>query len=333
MNIFNKLLKSVLSILLTVLVICSALVAAVWLVIAQPTWEKNNPSDKRVDAKRLEKHVRTLSEEFHPRNYRNVKNLNRTAAYIMDHFNKAGARFTSFQEFKRMGNTYKNVIAHFGPDEGQRIIVGAHYDTVIGTPGADDNTSGVAGLIELAYLLGISPIKGHIELVAYTLEEPPFFATNHMGSAVHAEFLAAEEIEVKLMISLEMIGYFTDEEDSQIFPMPLLKLIYPSRGNYILIVSNLNQREITKKVKSLMRGTTNLPVHSINAPSIIAGVDFSDHRNYWNNGYEAVMVTDTSFYRNRAYHKENDSAGRLDYEKMAKVVIGIFETLKRLNNK
>ena len=331
MTVLKKILKSTLSILLTVLIICTVAIAAVWLIIAQPTAEKNSPSRVKIDTKRLERHVRKLSEEFHPRDYRNVKNLNRTADYIIDHFKRAGARAVHFQEFEEQGKNYKNVIARFGTEVGERIVIGAHYDTVIDTPGADDNASGVAGLIELAYLLGKNPINGNIELVAYTLEEPPFFGTNHMGSAKHAESLASQLIPVKLMISLEMIGFFTDEENSQIFPMPLLSLIYPEKGNYIVIVSGFDQRKITKKVKVSMRGTTNLPVHSINAPSIIAGIDFSDHRNYWNNGYKAVMITDTSFYRNRAYHRNNDTADRLNYASMAKVVVGVFETIKTLN--
>lgn len=330
MTTLKKILKSVLSIFLTVFIICALAIAAVWLMVAQPTSEKNSPSHLKVDTKRLKRHVRKLSEDFHPRDHRNIKNLDRTADYIMEHFKKTGARTVSFQEFDQMGKTYKNVIARFGPDEGERIVIGAHYDTVIDTPGADDNASGVAGLIELAYLLRKNPIKGNIELVAFSLEEPPFFATNHMGSAKHAESLAGKGIKVKLMISLEMIGYFTDEEKSQIFPMPLLSLIYPDKGNFIVIVSGLDQREITKKVKVSMRGTTDLPVQSINAPSFIAGIDFSDHRNYWNNGYRAVMITDTSFYRNRAYHEKNDTADRLDYERMAKVVIGVYKAVKNL---
>ena len=328
----NKFYKNISFILLIVTSIFVAIFAAIWIVVAQPTSEKNSPSDKMVDIKRLEKHVRVLSEDYHPRDYKNVKNLNSTADYILEHFIKAGARSASFQEYVVMGKTYKNVIARFGPDEGERIVIGAHYDTNVGTPGADDNASGVAGLVELAYLLGTSPITDNIELVAYTLEELPFFATNQMGSAIHAEELSAQDTKVKLMISLEMIGYFTDEENSQTFPIPLLKLIYPNKGNYIVVVSGIDQREITKRVKVSMRGATDLPVHSINAPSFVAGIDFSDHRNYWKNGYKAIMVTDTAFYRNTAYHEKNDTAHRLDYGRMAKVVVGIYEVIKELSN-
>lgn len=327
----NKLIKSGISIIASVLAISITSIFIVWIVVAQPTSLKNTPSNKKIDAGNLEKHVRVLSEQYHPRDYKHVENLDKCAAYILEHFKLSGATKTTIQTFDIYGKTYKNVIARFGSDNRERIIVGAHYDTFTDTPGADDNASGVAGLIELAYLLGKTRVKGDIELVAYALEEPPFFDTNQMGSAYHAESLAKESIDVKLMISLEMIGYFSDEKGRQLYPMPLLSLLYPGRGNYIGLVSNLDNREITKWLKGSMRGTTDLPVYSINAPSLVVGVDFSDHRNYWSKGYKAVMVTDTSFYRNASYHKESDTAEHLDYNRMGKVVIGLYEALVKLS--
>jgi Zn-dependent M28 family amino/carboxypeptidase len=206
-------------------------------------------------------------------------------------------------------------------------VVGAHYDAVEASPGADDNASGVAGLIELAYLLGDTQLSRGIELVAYTLEEPPFFGTQQMGSAYHVESLADEGVEVTFMIALEMIGYFSNQPGSQQYPWPFLRWLYPNQGNFIALIGRWEQRHFVKRLKGYMKGSTDLPVYSMVAPSRMGSVDFSDHRNYWNSHYDALMVTDTAFYRNTKYHSVYDTADRLDYSRMGKVVIGVYEML------
>jgi len=225
---------------------------------------------------------------------------------------------------------YQNVRATFGDSEGPRLIIGAHYDAHRDTPGADDNASGVAGLIELAYRFGETPPKGTVELVAYTLEEPPFFGSKEMGSYLHARETRSMETEVIGVIVLEMIGYFSDEPGSQDYPSPIFQLIYPNKGNFIGVVGKLEHRAFTKSVKAGMKGATDLPVYSVNAPAAVPGIDYSDHRNYWRFGYEAVMVTNTAFYRNKAYHTPEDTWERLDYERMAKVVIGVESAARKL---
>ncbi|MGD9052585.1 MAG: M28 family peptidase [Desulfobacterales bacterium] len=282
-----------------------------------------------VDGARLKAHVVKLSKDYFPRSYRNIENLDRCAGYIQAHFNKAGAD-TAIQEFTVRGKRYQNVIGHFGKKTGERIIVGAHYDAFINTPGADDNASGVAGLIELAYLLGKEDIKTGVELLTYSLEEPPFFATEDMGSARHAKLLHDQKVNVKCMIALEMIGYFSSEPGSQLYPIPVLRIFYPSKGNSIAIVGRLDQRKIVRKIKRLMKGATDVPVYSVNAPLMVTGIDYSDHRSYWKYGYDAVMITDTAVYRNFQYHTPNDTADRLNYELMAKTVVQIFEAVKGL---
>jgi hypothetical protein len=148
-----------------------------------------------------------------------------------------------------------------------------------------------------------------------------------MGSAVHAKSLRARGLAIRLMISLEMIGYFSDEPNSQGFPLPLFRLFYPSRGNFILVVDRLFSNS-ARELKQAMSAASDLPVYSINAPAIIPGVDFSDHLSFWNEGYPAVMVTDTAFYRNPAYHSPLDTPDRLDYARMAQVVGGVFHYLR-----
>jgi hypothetical protein len=297
--------------------------------MSQPTFRRNQPSVVSVGAERLRSHVTMLSETFHPRDWGHEVNLSNCAHYITAHFTNAGAVVRA-QPVVAHGREYRNVIARFGVGLGSKLVVGAHYDACGETPGADDNASGVAALIELGYLLGRNPPSREIELVAYVLEEPPFFRTPLMGSAVHAASISTETDKIVGVIALEMVGYFSDERGSQSYPALLLKVIYPSRGNYIAVVGRWDQGKWVKRVKVGMKGATDLPVYSIRAPAVVPGIDFSDHLNYWPLGFNALMVTDTAFYRNKAYHEKDDTADRLDYERMSKVVIAVFEALKSI---
>lgn len=279
-----------------------------------------------VATENLIKHVKQLSITNHPRDYTHLENLNNTADYIKQQM-VLYSNNVSEQTFTIDNTHYRNIISYFGPKEGQRIIIGAHYDSCGSTRGADDNASGIAGLIELARLLEKNPPKTPVELVAYSLEEPPFFRTEAMGSAVHAQSVANQPI--KFMISLEMIGYFSDVPNSQHFPFKLMQKLYSDKGNFIAIISNMENRATTATIKSYMLGATDLPVYSLNAPSFVTGIDFSDHRNYWKYNIPAVMITDTSFYRNQHYHENNaDSWNDLDYNRMAKVVQAVYSTIQ-----
>ena len=274
----------------------------------------------------LENTVKTLVEDFFPRNGANPQNMKRCAEYIKAEFSKNNQR-ASYQRYVIDQKTYYNIIVSFGPEDGERIIVGAHYDSAGELPGADDNASGVAGLIALAKKLAklkSNQLTTRIDLVAYALEEPPYFKTDQMGSAWHAFKMHEEKVAVKLMISLEMLGFYSDRDDSQQYPIPVLDLLYPTKGNYIAIIGLFNQGGITRKAKTLMQAATSMDVYSINAPRIIPGIDFSDHLNYWNEGYPAIMITDTAFFRNHAYHTEDDVPDRLNYEKMADVLSGVL---------
>jgi hypothetical protein len=151
-----------------------------------------------------------------------------------------------------------------------------------------------------------------------------------MGSAVHAKNLQNRNVKIKGMISLEMIGYFDDTWMSQDYPVPVMRLLYPNRGNFIALVGNMDQRKFVKDFKVGMKGTTDLEVYSLNAPPLVQGIDFSDHLNYWKYGWNALMVTDTSFNRNKKYHEKEDTWDKLDYERMSKVVVGVYEALSNL---
>jgi hypothetical protein len=207
--------------------------------------------------------VQRLSVNLYPRSFDHEAQLEAAAQYILAEFEAAGAT-VSVQDVVVEEASYKNIVARFGPRTGGRLVVGAHYDfhahvsTAIDeprgsspathTPGADDNASGVAGLIELAHLLGHQPPSRPIELVAYTLEEPPHFRTEHMGSAWHARSVAGED--VRLMLSLEMIGYFSDAPGSQRYPLPGLDLLYPDRGNFVALVGAMRDFGHMRKAKA-----------------------------------------------------------------------------------
>jgi Zn-dependent M28 family amino/carboxypeptidase len=280
----------------------------------------------------LKNDVRMLSETLAPRGERLADNLDKKAAFIKQEFEKTGAK-VSEQVFTVGSADYRNVIAVFGADSAERIVVGAHYDTAGGHAGADDNSSGVAGLLELARHLSKTDLSVQVELVAYTLEEPPYFGTNKMGSYVHAKSLQDAGAKVRLMISLEMIGYFSDAPDTQDFPVSFLSLFYPSKGNFAAVVGNLENGLTVRNIKSEMLKSVPTPVYSINAPSFVEGIDFSDHRNYWQFGYNAVMITDTAFYRNKNYHTHNDTWEKLDYERMAQVVDATYSVVISYNQK
>jgi Peptidase family M28 len=287
------------------------------------------PSKPLIDPSKLQAHVIKLSQELGPRDYKHPENLDRVAAYIKQELITAKGE-VSEQPFTARGNTYKNIIATFGPKTEERVVVGAHYDSCGPIPGADDNASGIAGLLELAKLLGKTPPNTMVELVAYTLEEPPFFRTQKMGSAIHAQSLKATNTKVRAMLSIEMIGYFSDEPNSQSFPTFLLKPFYPSKGNFISVIGRLGQGKLIKIVKDAMLTASPLPVESLVGPRFIEGIDFSDHLNYWEEGYPAAMITDTAFLRNPNYHTEKDTADTLDYQKMSLVVLGIYAAVLEL---
>jgi Zn-dependent M28 family amino/carboxypeptidase len=272
------------------------------------------------DPELLQASVRELASK--PRGWQNVERLDGLAEWL-----KAQLPNPTEQTWEVKGHTYRNISALFGPNTGPRVVVGAHYDSADGLPGADDNASGVAATLELARLFAEHPPAGQVELVFWSLEEPPWFREPEMGSAHHADALAAAKVDVRAVLSLETIGYYSDAEGSQHFPSPLLGLVYPTTGNYIAVVGDLGQVSLVRTVKDAMRGASDLRVESINAPSLIPGIDWSDHRSYWAHGWPAVMVTDTAPNRNANYHEGSDKPETLDYARMAKVVEGVHSAI------
>ncbi len=310
----------------TISLIAAALVAGVALYTTQPMLASRSTRGSTVSTERLEAHVRFITAKPHDTTQRET--LDAIAAYITQQFRDAGVADVREQAYDQ-GN-YRNVIATIGQGGGDRIVVGAHYDACGPMPGADDNASGTAGLIELARLLVLDPPQRTVELVAYTLEEPPHFDTPMQGSVVHATSLAEGNASVRAMIALEMIGTFSEVADSQTYPIPGLSLLYPTRGNFIAVIGDLGVPGLTRTVKRAMQEATRIDVRSMNGPALVEGIDWSDHKSYRAQGYPAVMVTDTAFFRNPRYHTADDKADMLDYAGMAEVVSGVAAAVREL---
>lgn len=272
--------------------------------------------------------VRYLSEEVGERSYLQPGRLEKASFYIEERFRSYGLPVER-QAFTYRGSIYYNIIAEVkGRGEGDGILViGAHYDTVVGTPGADDNASGVATLLELARLTSRMPLKRTVRFVAFGLEEPPVFMTSRMGSYIYAKGLKDEGVNLHGMVSLEMTGYFCDEPGCQHYPLPGFKWFYPEKGDFIAFVGNIPSRRFTKRLRDSFRAASTLPVESLNTLSMVLGVNFSDHWSFWRFGFPAMMVTDTAFYRNSNYHGPGDTPSTLDYDRMAELVTGLHRAL------
>ena len=278
--------------------------------------------------------VTVLAQEIGVRTYRDPDRLERCANYIAGQFNTFGFKITR-QPFPINGNTYQNIVAEIlGNSSPEKIlVVGAHYDTVRTTPGADDNASGVAGLLALAGRLASVRMSKTVRFVAFALEEPPFYRTRKMGSYQYARSLWENRENVEGMICLEMIGFFSDREGSQRYPVPFFRWKFPTTGNYIAMVGNVGSKHFTQSTAANFMKAIDLPVVRLNAPPIVLGIDFSDHWSFGKFGYKALMVTDTAFYRNPHYHAPTDLPETLDYDRMAKVVEGLTAVVKEWGGK
>jgi len=257
-----------------------------------------NKHDGLASAVNLEKYVKTLSRAL-PERSDDVDILNVSAKYIFEIFKKYSS-IVSYQDYNVWGIPYRNVVTTFGPtdidDRMEVIVIGANYDIFRRYPGADDNASGVAGLLELT----MNQPSTAVVLVAYSLEEPSYFYSKDLGSLKHAQSLHNAGIHVKLMISLEMMG---------------MGLIYPNKGNFAAFVGRFNVIPETRFIKTAMRKATPLPIYSMDAIPLFPCVNLSNHFSYWRYDFPAIMITDTAFFRNGNFHTEYDTWEKLNYEK------------------
>ena len=277
-------------------------------------------------AQRLREHVAVIARSEH--NTAHPGALEDAASYIESTL--AGFGYTVKQQmFSVDGNRVRNLeVSIRSPGPVRRkprvIVVGAHYDSAPGSPGANDNATGSAAVIELARTLQNAPLPPdrEIKLVLFVNEEPPYFKSEHMGSFLHARDLHKRGENVVAMLSLETLGYYSDEKGSQQYPPPL-NAAYPDTGNFIGFVGDLGSRDLVRRVVASFRRHAKFPSEGIAAPATIPGIDWSDHWAYREHGYPALMVTDTAPYRYPHYHTAADTADKVDYDRLARVVKGI----------
>lgn len=295
-------------------------------------------SDREVSqtlSDRLFRHVDMLAGVIGPRYPGKRGTMEATAAYIESELNAIGLTVTR-ESYSINGQPIDNLVVNVPGTRRSNdiVILGAHYDSTPTTPGADDNGSAVAVLIETARLLrDISP-RSTLRFVAFACEESPYFHTDEMGSMIHARGCTKRGENVVAMLCLEMVGYFVDGKNSQQVPPGIpkwLRWLFPSRGNFLAAVANPNSWKLCWQFRRGFKKATRFPLFSIVLPERIPEIHLSDHRAFWLEGFPALMLTDTSFLRNPNYHLQTDTADTLDYDRMAQVTIGVASAVRRIS--
>ncbi len=293
-----------------------------------------NSSELSIIASRARRIVEILAEKYPSRSGLNPNTLQKAAAFIEQEMCALGYDVES-QTYEGDGMQVRNLIVEKKGSDPQKpcVVLGAHYDTVLDTPGADDNATGVAGLLELLRLLRDYPNKRTVSFVAFPHEEPPYFYTHLMGSRQYAKKIKHAGEDVMVMLALEMLGY-AGERYPQLYPAPLMRFLvhYPKYGNFIGLVGNLKSLRMMAVVRSAMRRRGTVGVESLSAPSFIPPLFLSDHSSFWKYGFPALMVTDTAFLRNPYYHKETDTADTLNYSFLAEVVDAVYAAVLALDD-
>ena len=286
----------------------------------------------------LRANVQKLAAEIGERNMWHYTQLNTAADFIEDSFSRAGLR-TRRDSYEVRGQLCHNIEAEIPGNNPEIVVIGAHYDSVFGSPGANDNGTGAAAVLALAKRFAAreteqspqqrTPNKT-LRFVAFVNEEPPYFLSGEMGSQVYARRCKERGDKISAMISLETIGYFSDAPNSQTYPSPGLGLFYPKIGNFIGFVSNVKSRSLLRRVITLFRKNAKIPSEGASLPAFVPGVSWSDQWSFWQQGYPAIMVTDTAPFRYPYYHSSNDTPDKLDYDRFTLVVSGMGKVIQEL---
>ena len=281
-------------------------------------------------APRLRAHVEMLSATIGERNLWHYGALERAAQYISAQLTSSGytPRRQTF-ELAKLPLSNVEAVVEGTARAGEIVVVGAHYDSVSVCPGANDNASGVAAVLELAGRFARMPRPRTIRFVAFVNEEPPFFRTAHMGSAVYANAARARGDRVVGMLSLETMGYYSDAKGSQRYPAPL-GVLFPDVGNFIAFVANIGSARLLWQARRAFKRRTSFPLQSAVVPAAIPGVGWSDHWAFWQAGYAAMMVTDTAPFRYPWYHTADDTSDKIDYNRLAHVVDGLEAVIRSI---
>lgn len=279
---------------------------------------------------RIRKTVQVLAGDIGGRDAVQSENLRKAAEYI-----EAQLRLFGYgplrQTYAAAGESFDNIEAELkGTKAVHRIVViGAHYDTAGGLPGANDNASGVAAALELARQFAREPQTRSIRWVFFVNEEPPYFQTPAMGSYVYAKRCHERKEKITAMLSLETIGYYSDEPRTQSYPVGFHPG-YPDRGNFLGFVANFRSAPLLRRTLKSFRAATSLPAAGAAAPAAIPGIGWSDHWSFWQFGYSALMLTDTAPYRYPYYHSLEDTPEKLDYDRLARAVTGVGAIVREL---
>jgi hypothetical protein len=286
----------------------------------------------------LRANVQKLAGEIGERNLWHYAQLNAAADFIEDSLSRAGLR-TRRDSYEMRGQACHNIEAEIPGNRSEIIVIGAHYDSVFGSPGANDNGTGAAAVLALAQRFAARETKRSppqraptktLRFVAFVNEEPPYFLSGEMGSLVYARRCKERGDKISAMISLETIGYFSDAPRSQTYPSPGLGVFYPKVGNFIGFVSNVRSRALLRHVITLFRKHAKIPSEGASLPAFIPGVSWSDQWSFWQHGYAAIMVTDTAPFRYPYYHSSTDTPDKLDYDRFTLVVSGMEKVIQEL---
>ncbi len=286
--------------------------------------------EDRVSGERLQAHVQMLAGTIGERNVFHPQALQAAADYIGETWRRLGYA-VALQSYEARGVESANLeVTRQGSLRPEEILlIGAHYDSVIGSPGANDNASGVAALLELSRLFTRIEPEITVRFVAFVNEEPPFFYWGNMGSKVYARAARERGDRIRLMISLETLGFYSDQPGSQSYP-PFLGFFFPDRGNFLGFVSNFASRRWLNRTVNAFKAHSELPVESVAMFTWVPGIGWSDHLSFWKQGYPALMVTDTALYRYPHYHSPEDTPEKLDYESLTRATDGLFHAFRSL---
>lgn len=290
-----------------------------------------SPEERELAAS-LEAHVRALAETIGERRVGHGDSLELARGYILSAVRRIpGVRedHVRLEDVGPGGYYAKNVILELPGASPTLVVVGAHYDSAVGAPGADDNATGVAAALELARRFSGRKLRKTVRFVLFANEEPPYFQNQGMGSLTHARACEQRGERIGAMVSLESLGYYTDVDGSQRYPWPV-GMLYPERGNFVAFVGNLASRSLVRESIAAFRSGISFPSEGAALPAGVPGVGWSDHWAFWEAGYPALMVTDTAPYRNPTYHEGTDRPAAIDCFKLARVTIGLSHVLERL---
>jgi Peptidase family M28 len=277
---------------------------------------------------RLTSYVQTLAVKIGRRNVDNYQNLVAAKDFLSKELGQAGYPVRE-QKYTIDGKSFSNLEVEIpGSSRADEIlIIGAHYDSAFTSPGANDNATGAAAVLALAQeFVGTKPMRT-LRFVEFTNEEPPFFGKPNMGSLIYAQNAKQRDETIVGMFSLETLGYFTDTANTQKYPPPL-SFLYPDRGNFIGLVSDIDSRELLRNTIRSFRAQAQFPSEGAALPSLIQGVGWSDHWSFWQQGYQALMITDTAPFRYPQYHTDGDTVDKIDFEKLSRVTYGISKVIR-----